>query len=610
MVNSNTSQQYEDKKIITSSATLGLLRNDVISNLDRKRAKAILLRYGWNIGVEYAEEVLQSSTNLEKMLSEVDKFLIKNGLISNMECERTIKLGENDEVVKICASGKLYDSFEVHQHLKNYGISSYPICHTLAGLISGFTSKVSNREVYVKEVKCRAMGHDECCYELRVEKEWRDDPSMLEEIALYTEFSFKDETNEQIKEQDIFIERLLNFQNALTRNLSESSSIEELIRVVAQTLNIPVTIEDLNFQVRHYVGIEQVEYNTLNDDFLNVLSTMSNGKDELTDLDNTFIISGKMHTRLVTPIIVQNHRIGYMTFIYTDQCTEIIKDRMSIQRAANMAANYYLNKRTSIPAIENIKGYLLEQLLLKQYPSKSSVINQICHMGINLKNTFYVATLQFSTESIDSNNPDFYDEVSFSITSHLELLDYRILTARVNKQIVLLLPKINELKETLVNLMAHLKSQFQQIDFRLGVSDESDSIDSIQESLEESQIVLKVNKQDTIVFFENANIIGTLINSKNISIIRRKAHKQLQPILQLKATKRDELLKTMYVFLKNGGNLQQTINQLSISMSGLMYRVSKIEKLLDQELRDPITAFELLLMLNALEILGDIDVSV
>ena len=76
----------------------------------------------------------------------------------------------------------------------------------------------------------------------------------------------------------------------------------------------------------------------------------------------------------------------------------------------------------------------------------------------------------------------------------------------------------------------------------------------------------------------------------------------------LKEAKRDELLKTMYVFLLNGGNLQQSISDLSLSMSGLMYRVSKIEKLLNKELRNPIVAYELLLMLDALKILGDIEV--
>ncbi|MBF6634324.1 MAG: helix-turn-helix domain-containing protein, partial [Planococcus sp. (in: Bacteria)] len=90
--------------------------------------------------------------------------------------------------------------------------------------------------------------------------------------------------------------------------------------------------------------------------------------------------------------------------------------------------------------------------------------------------------------------------------------------------------------------------------------------------------------------------------------IRRLARKELEPIFELKDHKRDELLKTLYVFLMNGGNLQQSISDLSLSMSGLMYRITRIEKLLGKELRNPTVAYELLLMLDALKILGDIDV--
>ena len=612
MVHSETYNQYEDKIISTTSATFGLLRKELISNLGMKRAKAFLLRYGWNLGVANAKEVLREPAGLEEMLSKGGLLHLQTGQISKMVSERTLETDGNGEVVFIFATGKWIDSFEVKEHLKNHGLSNYPVCHTLAGLGSGFTSMITKRKVFLKEVKCRAMGHDECCYEMRLEEEWHDDPEMLEEIQLYKESSFIDELNytyEQLLDQKNYIEKVSIFHDTLTTKLSEGHSIDEVINTVSETLDIPVTIEDLNFQARLYVGIEQETYDTLNDDFLNYIARTRSGKIQSAAYDKTFIIRGKLHNRLVTPIVVQNQTIGYMTFIYTDKSIKLEKDLMFLQRAASSAAIYFLTEKASIKGVENIKGYFLEQLLLKQYSSKSNIIYRGYYMGIDLKEQYYIASLQFSSDHRDTSNIEFHEQVIQSITRYLDMQSYQILITQFESQIVMLLPKINELNFKLENILSHLNNQFRLVNFRIGISNESDSIDNITESLEESQIVLRINNQDPIVFFENANIIGTLINSKNMSTIRRKAQKELQPILQLKEVKRDELLKTMYVFLMNGGNLQQSISDLSLSMSGLMYRISKIEKLLNKELRNPIAAYELLLMLDALKILGDIDVS-
>ena len=80
------------------------------------------------------------------------------------------------------------------------------------------------------------------------------------------------------------------------------------------------------------------------------------------------------------------------------------------------------------------------------------------------------------------------------------------------------------------------------------------------------------------------------------------------PILSLKQNKKDEFLKTLYTFLGNGGNLQQTMQDLNLSMSGLVYRIQKIEELLNRNLRDSKNSFELILLLESLIVLGEIEV--
>ena len=102
--------------------------------------------------------------------------------------------------------------------------------------------------------------------------------------------------------------------------------------------------------------------------------------------------------------------------------------------------------------------------------------------------------------------------------------------------------------------------------------------------------------------------MGSIINQSNSDIIIQIAQRELEPILSLKPTKKEEFLKTLYAFLNNYGNLQQTMLDLNLSMSGLVYRIQKLEELLQKDLRNSKHSFELMLLLNSLIILGEIEI--
>lgn len=68
------------------------------------------------------------------------------------------------------------------------------------------------------------------------------------------------------------------------------------------------------------------------------------------------------------------------------------------------------------------------------------------------------------------------------------------------------------------------------------------------------------------------------------------------------------LLKTLYYFLSNACNLEKTMEDLSLSMSGLRYRVKKIETLLGKDVRDPSYGYQLYLTLQILIVNGDLEI--
>ena len=86
------------------------------------------------------------------------------------------------------------------------------------------------------------------------------------------------------------------------------------------------------------------------------------------------------------------------------------------------------------------------------------------------------------------------------------------------------------------------------------------------------------------------------------------AEQELGPLYNTNDAKAIELIKTLYTFLLHGGKLEQTMSDLSLSMSGLRHRINKIESLLEKDLRDSNEMHQLLLIIKSLIALGELEI--
>ena len=83
-------------------------------------------------------------------------------------------------------------------------------------------------------------------------------------------------------------------------------------------------------------------------------------------------------------------------------------------------------------------------------------------------------------------------------------------------------------------------------------------------------------------------MVGPLINQNNKEEIRQVAQNMLGSLMDKVDHNKLELLRTLYIFLANGGNLEQTASENALSLSGLGHRISRIENLLThRDMRDP-----------------------
>ena len=573
-----------DKELYTTSNSFGLLRKELIEHLGHDHAKTFLLRYGWNLGVAHAKEVDRMQLRLREKLDCAATYHLNTGQITDLVTERVLDLDEHDNIKEIYAKGIWIDSYEASEHLQHFGMSKHVACHTLAGYASGYTSYLTKKEIYIIEVTCRARGDAECAFEMKALEEW--DKETQSYVIKMNHSRMIDELNttyEQLYQEKRLTELVSIFHNNLTKGLTQGMTLEQLIETVHETLDTPVVLQDLNLNPYLTVGITLEELDDLYDDFAKQVGQTRSGKILLKPIEpeHPLQIDAKEHTRLVCPITVHHQVIGYVAFIYPPQTKQLEFDRDFIQRVATTCSLHYLNEKSSLEAIENMKAYFFEQLLQKQYTSKSSMINRSYLMDIDLNQYFFIGNVKMLKNSLQIKEHHLLAKVIQTFAIYLEMHKIPIFITQYQDEIIFLMQKQQNIIEIAESILKHLQRSFKIYDFRIGISRVIEDIEDIPEAHQQSIISLNVDKKQPIVLFENTSIISSIINAHNKTSIIQLAKHELKDILELKESKKMEFLKTLYTFLKNNGNLQQTMFDLNLSMSGLVCRIEKARRFID-----------------------------
>src|SRR5690606_3588391 len=102
---------------------------------------------------------------------------------------------------------------------------------------------------------------------------------------------------------------------------------------------------------------------------------------------------------------------------------------------------------------------------------------------------------------------------------------------------------------------------------------------------------------------DEIGILGNFLSNTDLDTIKQIAMEELKGLLK---KDNEELLYTLYRYLINGKHLEKTMQDLSLSMGGLQYRIRKIEDITAKNLKEFSTASYLLLLIESLITLGEL----
>ena len=609
----NDEMVKNERPMATSSSALWIMRDQLERNIGTKRIKGFLVRVGWEMGANDAKEALKKNISIKTLIEQGPIVHMKNGHIRGFTHECSAQFNENDEVVSLHGSGTWIDSYEAVEQLKRQGLSDTQVCHTLIGYSSGFMTTICGQTVLAKETTCIARGDSVCTWITRTKKEW--DSMMEDELSYYQEVSIMEEleyTYEQLLEQQKFLTQLSEFQKKLNEEISNGTTLEKISNMVYDNMNIPILIEDKQLRTITYAGLSEDTYRELD---LDIKEYMRKSKNQLLLPIGKKTIKTDRQEKLISPIFVEKKLLGYCSFLYMDgKSHNEEKDYLILDRFANAISLVLLNEKTRFESFERMKGNFLEQILQAQIPPYE-IIQRGKFANLDLDKPFYLVAMEYQkTQNTTLSIEEEFSLQELVLETTFEYFNdhnYQHLIGQREGKLVLLLIKQQKdfsIHTAMVELYTFLKHTFPNGEFKLGISNEGHDIKEASTYYEEASIALRLTLQKNVISFDSLGIVGVLINSNNLKGIKMVAKKELGALYQLEDTRNTELMKTLYVFLSNGGKLEQTMSDLALSMSGLRHRIRRIEELLEKDIRDPEEMHQLLLILKALIALGEISI--
>lgn len=593
---------------ISSLESWGILRRDLITALGLHRAKKFLIQNGWNSGKKEAQmlkEAIQWKDKHDWLVAGTKLHVLTGRVTSYPE-----SLYVDMEKAKFNSSGYWLDSYEAEQHSKYFPAANEPICYFLVGYASGYVSECMGKRVIFKEVTCEGKQDQYCSYKGKMLEDWGDE--IEEELKFFENTDMSDELDRMyrvLEEEKEILKLGTTLSRKLTDAMLEGKGLKDFAVIFGNITNNPIKIENKHFnELANYCNMPGIETNLsaryLKENDINI------------EVDNEPVIYPIQHKAfkfVTTQINIRGESFGFITTIIQHQSEKMIIDL--IERLADISSLFIQNKRIAIETEERVTGQLLDQLLDNESIDIAEIHHQFSLLGYDLSRKFFVLCIEFDVDTQDGESVHGKLFIGNLLKEDSDKLGYHNLLSSVknNKAKVLISKEILDIKEmTVKEYASSILNRFkkQHINVFIGISDFTDDQSNFKVMAEEAQKAMELGKtrndSSNVVSSNELGHLSLLLNARSPLELKKFAKEKLKPIIDHDKKNNALLLDTLYNYSQNEFNLHKTARNIHISISGMRYRLQKIEELLNKELTDSDLRFEIKLSLSILYVMGEI----
>jgi DNA-binding PucR family transcriptional regulator len=614
---------FKNQRIImTPSHGIGTLRKNLIETIGPERAKTFLIQYGWNLGASDAALVMEQMKGAPLVDIIMEGTKIHTSMGHAKVKGNIIDLDPENDHFHI--EGTWENSYEAQEHIRLFGFSNESACHILVGYASGYTSEILGTKVIYKEKTCEAMGHSSCRWVGKTLKDWGG--SVDDELGFFKENNMIHELEkayEQIVIERDNLDQTFEFHKKLMELIMLGKDLQSIADMVYDFLGVPIVISNQNWRTLAAMGLAVEETKELYLDLSKWFESLkkdphqSRKQKKQPEVFSTKFLSYSEHKHyLISPIIVRQKLAGFCTLILN--CKEIKEIYgMILEKTAASSAQYLLSQQIAIETEQRSRGYFLDQILSKQL-TKEEILKWGYYIGIDLEDSFYIAVLnqvKKNESTIKKEQIEFNEKLIGSLSSFLTREKVRYLIGQRSDNIVILIQSKGlaeqevGIKSFFEKILEDCQTHYKTKKFKIGISMCANTIETAFDQYDEALAAfLMANGQRQIFSYHELGAVGIFIQAGNERLIKRYVENSLGKLIEYDKKKNAETIKTLYVYISNGGNFEQTALELALSISGLRYRLQKIEDLLETDIRNPHVYLQLYFAIQLLIVYGEVDI--
>lgn len=611
--------------LIFDVLALGKLRKDLIDTLGMDRAKGFLIRYGWSCGFEAAmsiKEQYQWDNESEWLYAgPMMHTSTGNALVTPIVIE--VDRQEGTWFFK----SRFDNSFEAEQHIMHFGHHHEPVCWMLVGWAGGYGSAYLGKKVIYKEVKCVGKGDDQCIVIGKTIEEWGEE--IVPELAYYEVNKISEEleaANRRITIQNRILERTVTIHEQLTQCILKGKGVEDISATLAELMKCIVILEDRRLlPLSTYFPKQSVTRDNLTPYLpINVSPSFIKDSSFYLQQKRPFQLedqySGIIVHRLVSPIIVGSELLGFVSLVRSEQIFSEL-DNIALEQAASVFAIEMLEEKKIFDMERRLKGDFVDDLLTGNFSDSNSIIKRARGLQYDITlphrvlvlDIYNFAQLVKSFRQNEKKILQFKTELAKNVQSSLERFGKGMVVNKSDNLIMLVQQNkpdcpekdARQLAETIIE---ETSRRFPEITLSIGIGSICTALADFHHSFLSAHKAIEIgkalNRQGQVISLEQFGAHALLFSAINPTDLYHFATAQIGQLLAYEQTYQIELIPTLQEFLNNRSNIEKTARTMNMSVSGLKYRLQRIEEITGQDLRNSQASFNMQLALAILQLAG------
>ncbi|WP_420597780.1 sigma 54-interacting transcriptional regulator [Neptuniibacter sp.] len=226
----------EQRMLLLQLIALAEFRKEQIDTLGQERAKGFFMRLGYSMGKKDAQLALRLSNSKDP------HDLIRTGFglhsLKGMVRIDEQRLEVDQESGHFYAEYVMHDSYEAEMFLTELGRLNEPVCWSLVGQASAFTSALLGREIIFKEITCRGCGDSSCLIVGKPAEEWED-------VNVYREYFRRSSVIEELYElqsQISVLRHKVDKKSTLGNFRGQSPGYQQICKLANRAAEANVTV--------------------------------------------------------------------------------------------------------------------------------------------------------------------------------------------------------------------------------------------------------------------------------------------------------------------------------------------------------------------------------